>query len=312
MLIKILSRKTASFKQLCRYIDKERIAPSLCWNFPQTASVGEVAQAFKDNSKLQSKRVKNVLYHSVLSFHQKDDVSVSVLEAVALEFLRQSGLDRHLNYIGFHQEKHAHIHIMSSANVYGSSENFRLSKSQLRTLQRGMEAYQKTHFKDLKHSLVYDKEASALERLGFAASKEQVARTHSDAEVQLAKRGVLATKERLIQKLIAMARSCDTADGFTSVLDRDDSDELRLYHYRGKPHGLWFEGKKYRLKSLLGTRDIGVLFKTLKVRGDKLLESPSRSLDRELERESDHIQNIKNYEFHLETSFGRGRCSLAL
>lgn len=261
MLIKILSRKTNSFYQLANYINKEKSLEPMCVNFPQTGCPKKIARAFEENLKYKSKRVKNKLYNTVISFHEKDAISPKILEDITEEFIKQAGLDTHLVYGGFHtDQKHQHIHLMSSSNAYLSPQNFRLSKAQLKELQVRMERYQQAKYPSLRHSMIYTKQDRAV-ALGFKKVEKAKVKI-SDAEVHLKKRGVKPQKAYIIEQLKAIAQKSSSVEAFTQGLEADTT--LTSYTYRGKLHGIVYQGKKYRFKTLLQTKDLQQIFRQLK------------------------------------------------
>lgn len=268
-ILKVLSRKTSSYKQLANYINKgaSEMKP-ICVGFPHTENPSKVAQYFKAHEYYKSKRQRNKLYHTILSFHSKDNVTEQIMEDMLWKYLDESKLthSRYLVYAGFHRElEHQHIHIMHSTHD-SRSKVFRLSKKELRTIQHELDSYGLEKW-GLEHSVAYLSEMKKNKTRGFRVTK--VKQKLTDAEVQMKQRGEVSEKENIVRELEIIAKkSRSTAEFEKQFLAHQ---ELDLYTYRGKVHGVKKGAKKYRLKTLFQTRDIDQIFRKLKYQ-NKILE----------------------------------------
>ena len=54
----------------------------------------------------------------------------------------------------------------------------------------------------------------------------------------------------------------DAVELFISKITQEPT--LDIYHYRDKPQGIQFEGKKYRFKTLFNSKDLKQIFRILK------------------------------------------------
>lgn len=282
MLIKILTRKAtqARFKQLIDYVNTATTIPPICINLAYTSNSKEVAHTFTTHmNTYKPKRVKNGVVHTILSFDSRDAVTPEILEDIALTYIDKSGLDNHLNYIAFHTNtSHQHIHVVSSATRYkDSTRTFRLSKKELRTLQLTMEAYQLEHYPQaLRHSVVYNRKRDQYK--GFIRSTAEKNQTTVDRAMQ--QRGQSSERMQVIERLAQVAKTVSSAEAFIHAVDQHPL--LAWYAYREKRQGIVYKGKKYRLKTLLKTKDLTQIFRFLKYQ--KTLEKVTKDKNQEITR----------------------------
>lgn len=235
----------------------------ICINIPQTTNIETLDKAFQTNAVFQSKALKNQLYHHILSFNPNDPVTNEILEKTALEYVNQAGLDSFLTYVGFHtSNKNKHIHIMSSSNAYRSKKSFRLSKKELRAVQKQMENFQREHFPQLRNSIIYTKK-DRLKAFGFSV-ENGYKETKTDAEIQIQKRAKTPKKELLKKSLTLLAKQCSNVNDFEKAIET--SKELSFYYYRNQLQGLVFKERKYRLKTLFQTKQLSLIYRALKYR----------------------------------------------
>ena len=122
MLIKSMSRKTASFAQLYDYIlrHSQTQTPLVVQNMPESATErsGRL-QAFFDNERYMKLRKGGVrAFHEVLSFHQ-DDAPALTKETLRklTEYYLQLRAPHALAIAEAHFDtENPHVHIMISAN----------------------------------------------------------------------------------------------------------------------------------------------------------------------------------------------------
>lgn len=263
MLIKILSRKNNSFGKLLNYISKESDSQSLCYNLPQTNELDILQQEFVQNDTYRSKGAKNRMYHHILSFSSKDKAHITpeILHEIALQYITKAGLENHLVYGRVHNDReHIHWHLMSSQNDFHNKKSFRLSKSQLKSLQVEMEQYTKEHYPQIKHSFAYISNKRNL-TLGFETSKAFIKPT--EQEFQIAKQGKETEKKQLIEYLKTIAKASSTTLEFENHISQNS--QYELYTYRGKIQGILDKSnaKKYRLTTLFKTKELATIYRML-------------------------------------------------
>lgn len=271
MLIKILSRKNNSFGKLLDYISKEADSQSLCYNLPQTDELNILQQEFIQNNNYRSKGAKNNMYHHILSFSSKDKTVITseILHEMALQYITKAGLENHLVYGRVHNDReHIHWHLMTSQNAFHNKKGFRLSKSQLKSLQVEMEEYTKQQFPQIKHSFAYISNKRNL-TLGFETSKAVIKPT--EQEFQIAKQGKATEKEKLIAYLKTIAKSSQSTHEFENRIAQDS--KYGFYSYRDKIHGIMDkeQNKKYRLTTLFKSKELSTIYRMLQSK-DKLME----------------------------------------
>lgn len=278
MLIKILSRKNNSFGKLMDYISKEADSQNLCYNLPQTEELNILQKEFIQNNAYRSKGAKNNMYHHILSFSSKDKMVVTpeILHDVALYYINKAGLENHLVYGRVHNDReHIHWHLMSSQNSFHSRKGFRLSKSELKTLQLEMEEYTKAHYPQIKHSFAYTTNKRNL-TLGLEISKAVIKPT--EQEFQITKQGKTTEKEKLIAYLKTIAKQSNSIREFENRITQDS--KYGFYSYRDKIHGIMDkeQNKKYRLTTLFKTKELATIYRMLQSK-DKIVE-PQKEKER--------------------------------
>ena len=90
MILKSLSRKTQTFRQLIRYITTPK-SPPILHNLPPDLATAEIEHAFLDNAQWATARKNGVwLYHEILAFHPQDSPHLSdpILQDLAQHYLQ--------------------------------------------------------------------------------------------------------------------------------------------------------------------------------------------------------------------------------
>lgn len=272
MLIKILSRKNNSFGKLMDYISKEANSQSLCWNLPQTNKLDVLQQEFVRNDAYRSKGAKNRMYHHILSFSAKDsaEITFDMLQTIAEKYIAKAQLENHLVYGRVHRDKeHIHWHLMSSQNAFHNKKGFRLSKSELKSLQVEMEEFTKEQYPQIKHSFAYTTNKRNL-TLGLETSKAVVKPT--EQEFQITKLGRVSEKGQLIEHLKGLAKSSQSTLEFENRITQDS--KYGLYSYRDKIHGIIDkeQNKKYRLSTLFKSKELSTIYRMLKTKEKQLIQ----------------------------------------
>ena len=163
MIIKSLSRKSASFGQLFDYMNRATLkGDALTWNLHGQNRSQILEDFYQNASQLRSHALGNSLYHEILSLKHCPSVSLErqqkALYDLANKYLSSRGKDL-LGYGRIHIEKgHLHMHVMLSANSLNSSKRHRLTKAEFQKIQQQCELYIQQAYPDLAQPSVYAKE----------------------------------------------------------------------------------------------------------------------------------------------------------
>lgn len=254
------------------YISKEADSQSLCWNLPQTDKLDILQQEFIQNNTYRSKGAKNNMYHHILSFSAKDSAIITpdMLQAVAEQYIVKAQLEDHLVYGRVHSDQeHLHWHLMTSQNSFRSKKGFRLSKSELKSLQMEMEEFTKEQYPQIKHSFAYTTNKRNL-TLGLETSKAVVKPT--EQEFQITKLGRVSEKGQLIEHLKGLAKASQSTLEFENRITQDS--KYGLYSYRDKIHGIMDkeQNKKYRLTTLFKSKELSTIYRMLQAKEKQLTQ----------------------------------------
>lgn len=246
MIIKSMTRKTASFKQLLIYMNKpaEKEQGIVLQNLLSGAENPEgLLKEFLENFRyLRSRRGGVVLYHEVLSLAEADrkNITPAILEDLGAKYLEQRA-PQALAYGAAHFNKSSpHLHLMISANQIESPKKIRLSRKQFEKIKKDLEAYQKEKYPFLSHSLAFEKE----KREKRISSKEQERKRRIEGQEEAQK----SRKELVRDMVLDCLERADSQEEFLAHLE-----QAGLRHYRrGKTEGVTEKqkGKKYRFKTL--------------------------------------------------------------
>lgn len=164
MIIKSLSRKAPTFRQLKAYLDRGG-APGvgIAWNLdrPWFAPDEDILRAFADTAAVLRERRGGVkLFHEIVSVKRDDrlpvEVQQEILHDAVMEWLRVRAPDQ-LGYGRLHVEGgHLHVHLMLSANRPGDDRPVRLSRAAFADLQRQVEARVLERHPQFRQERVYD------------------------------------------------------------------------------------------------------------------------------------------------------------
>jgi hypothetical protein len=166
MIIKSMSRKTASFGQLLAYLNKpDRKGDALTHNLTSDGEdLGAVLGEFLANARLlPSRRKGNMLFHEVLSFAPADSpaLGAGLIEDLTRRYLELRA-PRALAYARAHFDAECpHVHIMISANNVASSRRLRVARSRFARIKRELERYQLERYPQLRHSVAHRDQGKA-------------------------------------------------------------------------------------------------------------------------------------------------------
>ena len=248
MIIKSLSRKTPTYRQLLMYMEREAQAGfEIRQNLPPFSSTDEVIYQFESfGTQLPKRKNGNMLYHEILSVKREPGVDVKLqqkaLFGMAYEYLRCRAPEQ-LAYGKVHVEpEHVHVHLMISPNGLDAPEQrIRLDKRSFRAIQDQMEQWMQRAYPQLKQEAVYTREGPR-----FRNKKATPER-----EYQLEKRTKASSRKRqLIWKLQGLLQMSGSPEEFTRYLRQQGIG----FYTHGKHPGVIVEGRKHRLATL-GLKD---------------------------------------------------------
>jgi hypothetical protein len=195
MIIKSLSRKAPTFRQLKAYMDRGG-APGVgfAWNLgmPWFASDADVLRAFIDNAAtLRGRRNGVQLFHEIVSLKRDErlplNVQQQILHDAVMEWLAARAPDQ-IAYGRLHVEReHLHVHVMLSANRLGDDRTVRLSRTEFAGLQRQVEARILARYPALRQERTYDV-AERSKRRERSERSFRHPRSERDAHAHAAKR----------------------------------------------------------------------------------------------------------------------------
>lgn len=246
MIIKSMSRKSKTFGQLLQYL----VAPGVTqigppWLHNLRARDGDLddirREFFQNSGHLPQRKNGNVLYHEILSFAAEDQehITLPMLEDLA-RFYMERRAPYALGYARTHLNTDCpHIHVVISANNFGSSRRLRLSQAEFARIQREVEQYQQERYPQVTHSIAQGRQR---------ADRQRLRQTRGERESQRRGAGQTSRKESVaavVRSELALAAS--GAECFRRLLEQ----RLRLYK-RGKSVGVedLDGGRRYRLKTL--------------------------------------------------------------
>jgi hypothetical protein len=242
MIIRSLSRKTASFRQLYNYINRDQTIPySILWNLNTHNPYHQkkILEQFYENSALLAKgKRRNFLYHDIISVTLQSDVpmdhQMQALRDIALKYIQGRGSNL-LAYGRMHLEgKNLHIHLMLSANELEQEKRHYLSKSAFADVQKQCEQYMQQRYPELKQPVIFCKERT-----------EKPNKTRQ-REYEYSKRTGKKTKKQQVKEMLADLLEQERSQPLKSYLNDHD---FELYQ-RGKHIGVIYDGTKYRLGTL--------------------------------------------------------------
>lgn len=146
MIIKSLTRKKGSFRQLMGYINKEADDLILLRNLmaPVIADQDAILSEFERNyQQIPEHKTGVAIHHDIISLKVDNNISIERQKAILMDITYRylfKKAPHQLTYARLHvAPHHLHIHAMISANV-GDKRN-RLSKAQFKEIQMEAEKY---------------------------------------------------------------------------------------------------------------------------------------------------------------------------
>lgn len=210
----------------------------------------EIRQEFENLYDLKPKRTNSVKFiHEVMAFSPESSSHLTdeILSDLAYKYLEKRCFHG-LAYGCLHSsEDHIHLHFMISSNrVDDPKKSIKLNNQEFRNIRLEIEQYQAEKYPELKDSIVYSKDKKK--------EKHQPPKERETIKIQL------------IEIIDQVFNSSDSRDLKSYCASLDLIPGLNVYTYRNKPHGVLFEGKKYRFSTLGFSQQIKMLEKLDKLR----------------------------------------------
>ena len=245
MVIKSMTRKTASFSQLLDYIagaGKSVGLPVVHNLQAEGDDLKAVGQEFRDNAEYCPPRKKGiVLYHEILSIAEGDFDSATpeILADLAEHYLslRAPGA---LAYGAVHFEKNPHMHLVISGNLLHQAKKLRLSRQEFDRVKRDLERYQQDKYPELVHSLVFENNRQLLEQ-------KRSGQEYDYLQLQQKGRGAVSRKEMIQNQILAIIVKSSSLVMFIENLQEH---RIALYTRKQQYVGVLVQGKKYRFRTL--------------------------------------------------------------
>lgn len=241
MIIKSLSRKSASYDQLLEYMQRGSVQDfTVFHNIYRNTEKDRILQEFElMGAQLPIRKNGNMLYHEILSLQRQDGVDLEQQKQALYTMVQQYLQERAPGQLGYgcmHVEKeHLHIHLMLTPNrLDRPAKRVRLTKAQLWEIQGRMEMFLQERWPELKERSLYSRSAPP-------ALKKK------DREFQLEQRtGKPSVKSQVKEKLEVMLEQSTTQASLNAKL-AEQSMQLEI---RGKNPVIIAGGRRYRLRTL--------------------------------------------------------------
>lgn len=246
MIIKSMSRKEASFRQLVEYMERGTaevaFSHNLCSN--PYGRRDDIIREFERNAEfLRARKNGNALYHEVISLQAGGDMSrdaaCEALSEIGREYLyRRAPRQMALGMV--HSDgPYLHLHICMSANAVGQSKRERLSRQEFAQVQKSVEDLVLVRWTGLGQGRVYSQvKERAADRLKNTAAEQEMRR----------RRGEPTRKEAVKAQVHGALERAASPDELVRLLGEAGLD---LYQ-RGKTIGIVDRetGRRHRLSTL--------------------------------------------------------------
>jgi hypothetical protein len=252
MILKILSRHTAKYSALIKYLLKQNSSTPthvFTHNLRSYDPTGWAKEfAVNETFRKRQRSNKTYFYHTIISFSKNEMKRLSgrELEDIGRKYISLHGADG-VYLAAVHEDKqHAHIHIMASGVRYRTGDALRLTQADLSKLKVALQKYHLERYPHITNSTV---------------SHGSGRNVPSDKEFRARMNRRELNKERIAGILNACIRASRSISEFMERIQKQD---IRMYQRNGKPVGVMFEGRKYRFSTLGFTTHINSLaFKEL-------------------------------------------------
>lgn len=278
MIIKSLSRKSASYSQLIDYMQHNSVPNyEVFHNVYRSDDPVKISEEFQSlGAQLPLRKNGNMLYHEILSLKRQPDVEIETQKSAIYALAQRYLLFRAPGQIAYgcmHIEReHLHIHLMISPNrLDRPTKRVRLPKASLLEIQRQMETFLQETYPRLNEPSLY------------VSNKK--GKSQPDNEYQYEKRtGKKSKKTQLKLALEHLLAVSSTTEEFEAFLSQSGLE----FYQRGKIVGVVAENTRYRLQTL----GLEEEYKKLAVSQSEALVSPKSS--------HPPLQNGTSQSFHEE------------
>lgn len=251
MVIKSMSGKTWSFRQLLRYINKpeQKGRQAVLHNLRSAFDyLPQIEAEFLENARHIRNQPKSgvVLYHEIIAIAEADREKVT--EEMLIDLTREYLQRRAPNALAYAKAQFntasPHVHILISGNQIESAKKLRLERKQFDQIKRELERYQIEKYPQLTHSILYGKQRQkAHDRPALTKPEAERARRLRDSQERQPTKKEDA-RERLLYCL-------NQAENESRLLGLLKAAQFQPY-IRGKKPGVidLSTGRKYRLSTL--------------------------------------------------------------
>lgn len=245
MIIKNLTRRTASFKQLLNYMIKgadvhDKNSFVIQHNIRGKQSIDNWLHAFKTNeaNRLHHRKDSVKLHHTVISFAKSDYAKISkdIAKDITQKYLELRARNTLAVAVAHSSQSHYHIHIMQSGIELYTGRSTRISKNEFASIKRELQEYQLQKYPQLSNSVVQHGKKG----------RQEI----SEKEYQIKKRKALTEKERIKKLLDKLYKQSNSKEDFYK---RIQDNGLKTYERGGKTYGI--EGDRKMRFSTLGFED---------------------------------------------------------
>lgn len=284
MIIKIKTRKTASYKKLLEYLlnDRERLFDDEKKSFVlkhniRGNSIEKWVEQFKENETHRKNKRKDsvLLSHEILSWHREDakNISIEKMEDMAREYIRLRNPNGMYVAVPHTDKDHYHVHVCASGLEYHSGKSMRMTKAEFAELKKKTMNYMQEKYPELSRSPVEH---------GRSGMKKGMALSDTDYRIKL-RTGRESDKQKIVSILKACYKKAESKEEFFRLIYENG---LKTYSRSEKLTGILYAGRKFRLSRLGLTPDILLELDVEVKRGRELerVRGKKRERGRELER----------------------------
>jgi hypothetical protein len=157
IIIKSMSRKTASFSQLLNYLNKGRVEKDNYFLRHNIYSYKPyyIVKEFQENYKtLKKQKNSNALYHEIISLKHQNNLSVEeqreMLKDLSEQYIKARANDNMVYCVIHEQHNQIHCHLMISSNELLNDKNKRLSKKEFDKIKEELRNYAYTKYPKLE------------------------------------------------------------------------------------------------------------------------------------------------------------------
>ena len=167
MIIKSMSRKTASFGQLANYMNKGECITDKYESFYNnifSKNTEGITEEFKNNAKtIHERKNGNMFYHEMISITKSKTISLDDQKKILYKLVKdyvELRAKNNLVYGVMHTDKsdNLHYHLMISSNEIGSEKKHRLSKGNFANIQKEIEKHILNNYPEMEQKIIYNQD----------------------------------------------------------------------------------------------------------------------------------------------------------